>query len=252
MFSFLTSWLLPSHDTHHRAELDSPSVDHDDYPDLPEPTQSGHDDSAEDNLFFSALTAPYEPLPPPPRIVSLPRTSTSIEDQHCVRAAWSDPEPEEDLLGSESEDDEEMDISELPEQARQSLDQPAYQPVSKYSWAAGLPLSGSRLLYNIHVEPAYSLSIMKGRIGDRDMTYLCKRWRRAARSSWKGFYAELKLFSSPEYLRDMQGCGIPYLINLFSGADAISFVMALPHQSFWIEASADMPKELKKQAPTGA
>ncbi|KAL7285265.1 hypothetical protein ACG7TL_000359 [Trametes sanguinea] len=251
MLSFLSSWILPSsrssdlkhHHTHRGAELDSPSFDRDGSPDFASSVQPGHSDST----FFSVLTAPYEPLAPPPRIITPPNPPISSVNQLNATVAWTDPEPEEDDLGSESEDDEEMDLSELPEQARESLDQPAYQPVAKFSWATGLPLSGSELLYNIHVERSYSLSIMRGKIGDRDMTYLCKRWWRAARSSWKGFYAELKLFSSPLYLRDMQGCGIPYLINLYSGADAISFLMALPHQSFWIEASADMPNELKKQ-----
>ncbi|OSD03499.1 hypothetical protein PYCCODRAFT_1434395 [Trametes coccinea BRFM310] len=252
MLSFLSSWILPSsrrsdlthHHTQRGAELKSSSFNSDDVPDYPDPVQPGH---GADSSFLSVLTAPYEPLAPPPRIVLPPKPPISSVNQLHATVAWSDPEPEEDGSGSESEDDEEMDISELPEQARESLDQPAYQPVAKFSWTTGLPLSGSKLLYNIHVEPPYTLSIMRGKIGDRDMTYLCKRWWRAARSSWRGFYAELKLFSSPVYLRDMQGCGIPYLINLYSSADAISFVMALPHQSFWIEASADMPNELKKQ-----
>ncbi|CDO72306.1 hypothetical protein BN946_scf184977.g3 [Trametes cinnabarina] len=260
MFSFLTSWLVPSSSRLHLAELrnqqtqcgldsDSQFSERDSSPEYVEadPISRRNVNGAQENLFFSALTAPYEPIPPPPRhLIHAPRPARASESQSCATIDWSQPQDSDDF-SSDDEDQGEMDTSDMLVDPQGLLDRPAYQPVDKFSWAKGMSLVDTQLLYNIHVEKTYSSSLMKGRIGDRELMYICKRWTRAARPSWKGFYAELKLFSSPQYLRDMQGNGIPYLINVYSDPCAISFVMSLPHDSFWIEASADMPSELKKQ-----
>lgn len=39
---------------------------------------------------------------------------------------------------------------------------------------------------------------------------------------------------------------MPNIINVYDGPFSISFLMELPHTSFWMEASADMPNVLKK------
>ncbi|OJT06936.1 hypothetical protein TRAPUB_2209 [Trametes pubescens] len=155
-----------------------------------------------------------------------------------------------------------MDAPEIPGDL---LQQPAYMPMDKWRWTQNKPLSDAVTLRSISGTLPYALraesrdefllavvdatcatSIMRGKIDGTEVTYLCKSWSRASRDLWRGFYSELKLFSSPHYMRGMQGFIVPNIINLYESPSSISLLMELPHTSFWMEASADMPDVLKK------
>ena len=57
----------------------------------------------------------------------------------------------------------------------------------------------------------------------------------------------MALYASPTYLRTLQGDVIPTIIGLYLVEGKISVAMELPHTSFWIEASPDMPDSIKKK-----
>ncbi|KAI8995568.1 hypothetical protein BD414DRAFT_456506 [Trametes punicea] len=205
------------------------------------PSLRGDPTGPSSNLFFKALRAPYI-VPPSPQRPIRGLCERSGYQRGTTMTCASPPSP--DLSSSDDEDEDELDAPEVPEEL---LDRPVYEPTGKFAWAKNQPLSESNLLCNLHVDAMYSISLMKGRLGDREITYMCKSWSRIARPVWKGFYAEIKLYSSPRYLRDLQGSVVPNFINLYAGVCSISFVMEPPHHSFWIEASAHMPNVLKKQ-----
>ena len=61
----------------------------------------------------------------------------------------------------------------------------------------------------------------------------------------------MALYSSEQYLKPLQGVVVPRIIGVHILPGAVSIAMELPHQSFWMEASPDMPYFLKKRAMEG-
>lgn len=58
---------------------------------------------------------------------------------------------------------------------------------------------------------------------------------------------KIALFNSPKYLQPLQGDVVPRLITVLADPGSLSQVYELPHRSFWIEASFEMPIVLKER-----
>ncbi|KAG7099406.1 hypothetical protein E1B28_001259 [Marasmius oreades] len=79
-------------------------------------------------------------------------------------------------------------------------------------------------------------------IGDRQIKYICKTWR--ILQNWDGaLYSELALYK--KHMKNLQGNTVPSIITVLTGPTTLSVAMEPPHNSFWIEASIDMPLILK-------
>ncbi|KAI0639338.1 hypothetical protein C8Q77DRAFT_1152321 [Trametes polyzona] len=186
--------------------------------------------------FLTALYGPYTVPPPPPARLYLPHRSN-------YSAAYK-PTPAPTDASDSDNDDDELDVPEIPPDIP---DRPLYEPLPQWECAKEQPLCNAVTLSTIHSSTTTSLKVMRGKIGNTEVTYLCKSWSRHYRHKWEGLYPEVKMFSSPLYLRDLQGDVVPTLINIYDSASAVSLAMQLPHPSFWMEASSDMPKVLKKE-----
>ncbi|KAI0374234.1 hypothetical protein BV20DRAFT_1011035 [Pilatotrama ljubarskyi] len=187
--------------------------------------------------FYKALNAPYADSrsPPPPRP---PRPHQS----KCNAAVnWTERPPPD--MDSSDEEDDDMDA---PEILQDLGEQPLYRPVAHWAWTSGHALTNTVLLCNLHADAVCTTSLMRGTIDGTLVTYICKSWSRAMRHLWRGLPSELKLYEDPVYLRKLQGCIVPTVINVYDSPLAVSILTDLPHHSFWIEASADMPHVLKK------
>jgi hypothetical protein len=58
-------------------------------------------------------------------------------------------------------------------------------------------------------------------------------------------HTQLALYKDEHYLRPLQGDVLPWIIGVHVLPGVINVAMELPHHSFWIEASPDMPTILK-------
>ena len=67
------------------------------------------------------------------------------------------------------------------------------------------------------------------------------------RSAVLSLQLQLALYASPSYLRHLQGDVIPTIIGVYLIDGLVSVAMELPHSSFWIEASPDMPDAIKEK-----
>ncbi|KAH9849825.1 hypothetical protein C2E23DRAFT_888040 [Lenzites betulinus] len=189
--------------------------------------------------FFRALNAPYvnPPPPPPPR----PLTPPSYNCRAYVD--WRERPSLVDAVDSSDDEEDEMDTRYIPSHLRFRY---VYVPIPALKWTQGHSLTDDIHLSYINVHEQYTTSLIKGKIDDQEVISMCKSWSRESRSKWEGFFCELELYRSPRYLWNLQGKIVPKMINLYNGDTAISLLMAPPHTSFWMEASADMPHTLKK------
>ncbi|KAI0824228.1 hypothetical protein BC628DRAFT_1420311 [Trametes gibbosa] len=253
MFGFLTSWIVtprrpppppPPHIRTIRTKQDSPDTCTSSHPWPTKLVPVSHihpalgsdalDTNVSQSSFFRALNAPYiNPRPPPQR---------HAPHQSKCRATV-DWRTRPSLDADSSDDDEDMDAPAISDEL---LDRFVYEPVAKWGWTKGHPVVDAMLLSYVYGDSRCAMTVMKGKISGNEITYMCKSWSRASRLMWQGFYSELQLYSSPKYLRNLQGRIVPNVINLYDGPTAISLLMELPHHSFWMEASADMPNVLKK------
>ncbi|KAI0793440.1 hypothetical protein C8Q75DRAFT_804253 [Abortiporus biennis] len=128
-----------------------------------------------------------------------------------------------------------------------SLNRIIYTPHGEWAWANGLPIVDSEVLLTLGGGSTSSASIMRGRIGDRLETYIRQKWPLSSRNQWRGLFSELALYKSENHLKPLQGDLVPYVIGLYVNPDNFNVAMSLPHLSFWIEASPQMPFVLKHQ-----
>ncbi|KAI0669963.1 hypothetical protein C8Q78DRAFT_1079873 [Trametes maxima] len=194
------------------------------------------------NSFDAALNAPYNDVPPPPLAPYKPYQPVSGSRCRLTVSWGTRPAPNLDSSDDE-EENKELDAPEVPDDL---WERPAYTPVSRLAWTRGHPIVDTRLLHNMQVNPAFSITLMKGTIDGTELVYISKQWSLASRHMWRGFYSELKLYSSDKYLRNLQGIIVPRLINIYDSPTSFSLAFEPPHTSFWMEASADMPRVLKK------
>ncbi|KAH0838460.1 hypothetical protein J3R83DRAFT_6772 [Lanmaoa asiatica] len=73
------------------------------------------------------------------------------------------------------------------------------------------------------------------------------RWKTSKQKEWYGFYSELALYKSEQYLRPLQGDVVPHIIGVHVMPETVSMTMEMPHSSFWIESSPSMPHALKER-----
>ncbi|KAI0651787.1 hypothetical protein C8Q79DRAFT_1005044 [Trametes meyenii] len=201
---------------------------------------STHADTS--NSFNAALNAAYDDVLPPPLTPYKPYQPPS--DSRCRATVSWGARPAPNLDSSDEDvEAEELDAPEVPDDI---WEQPAYIPIPRLAWTRGHPIVDTRLLRNLQANPTFSIELMKGTIDGTELIYLSKHWSLASRCLWRGFYSELKLYSSHKYLRNLQGIIVPRLINVYNSPTSFSLAFEPPHTSFWMEASADMPRVLKK------
>jgi hypothetical protein len=58
---------------------------------------------------------------------------------------------------------------------------------------------------------------------------------------------KLALFTSPKYLRDLQGICVPRLLGIFKKNDFVTFAFELPHANSWMEAHPGLPLAIKNR-----
>ncbi|KAI0361696.1 hypothetical protein OH77DRAFT_1444463 [Trametes cingulata] len=187
--------------------------------------------------FYKALNAPYVDSPPAPR----PQPPKPYKSRCSATVDWTKRPPPD--MDSSDEEEDEFDV---PEAVENLMEVPLYRPISKWAWTSGHAFTNPVLLRTLHADPVCTTSLMRGIIDGTPVTYICKSWSRTMRHLWAGLLIELKLYNDPAYLRNLQGCIVPNVINVYDSPHAVSMLTELPHHSFWIEASADMPHVLKK------
>ncbi|KAF5382971.1 hypothetical protein D9757_006362 [Collybiopsis confluens] len=117
-----------------------------------------------------------------------------------------------------------------------------YTPHGKWGWTRGHRIAQEDSCY-LSAGAMCSTFFNRGRIADRVFKYICKSWN--TNMHWdNAFYSELALYK--KQLKPLQGRCVPHIINIFTGPASLNVAMEPPHSSFWIEASADMPLQLKK------
>ncbi|KAG9314528.1 hypothetical protein JVU11DRAFT_5325 [Chiua virens] len=77
-----------------------------------------------------------------------------------------------------------------------------------------------------------SASIDSGTVANKEIKYICRKWKMNKQKEWYGFYSELALYKSEQYLRPLQGDVVPHIIG----------VHILPEA-----ASPNMPDALKEK-----
>ncbi|KAH9898465.1 hypothetical protein C8Q73DRAFT_788645 [Cubamyces lactineus] len=198
-----------------------------------------HIPESKGSSFYKALSAPYtieqHALCPPQDLLT-----------DAVR--WT-PSPSPDASDSSESEGARQRKREATEAIQTHLDGliSAFKPKQAFAWTRNQPLTDIEKLCHLNGDGVKSISLKKGRLGDRAVTYVSKSWPRRTRHKWDGLFTELKLYSSPRYLGELQGSIIPPLMTIQQDASSVSLVMRTPHPSFWIEASADMPHVLKKE-----
>ncbi|KAF9535841.1 hypothetical protein CPB83DRAFT_901508 [Crepidotus variabilis] len=159
--------------------------------------------------FLRALNAPFSPTPFP--------------SSECHRAPRiSDPQVPVD---------------------HQPLSKPLFTASGNWEWLNGQPLHGIQELESLHDTELHKTTLRTCKAGDRSFACINKSWRLETRHP--GIMSELWLYKNP--LKSLQGRVIPKLIAVRVGPSRFNLVFDLPHQTFFIEPSADMPEVLKRR-----
>ncbi|KAI0335339.1 hypothetical protein GY45DRAFT_1317275 [Cubamyces sp. BRFM 1775] len=241
--NFFTSWVqgifhtYPSRQRRPSADVSPPP------PALTEVTFTlpwlDHIPESKDSSFYKALSAPH---------TIYPHGSHSPQESFINAVEWTPP-PSPDVSDSSESEDVRERMREATEIIQAHLDGliSAFNPDPVFAWAKDRPLTDIERLRQLTSGGLTSVSLKKGRIGRREVTYISKSWTRRMLLRWDGLFTELKLYASPRHLGNIQGFIVPPLMKVHQDAAAVSLVLQPPHRSFWIEASADMPNVLKKE-----
>ncbi|KZT74684.1 hypothetical protein DAEQUDRAFT_659131, partial [Daedalea quercina L-15889] len=190
-------------------------------------------DSPELTIFYRVLNAVYNPdalegAPPPPRPQILvppqiPGTTRSMDMIDWERKRRPPGADEDD-----SSDEENV--------RRTSRRIKAAQWRSSHRCPLGTSLYPLRRLglgsFDAHEGP--TLTVLSS-------------WSLRTQDQLEGFYRELALLKSSDYLLPLHGTVVPALINVTRSPLNACLNMAAPHPVFWMEASADMPFVLKNR-----
>ncbi|KAG8219964.1 hypothetical protein J3R82DRAFT_969 [Butyriboletus roseoflavus] len=187
--------------------------------------------------FFQVLTAPYHP---PAETPPLHRAQPHPDHVARCRATinWTSTEPTETTSPSHAS---------ASSQPASQLDQPIYQPHGRWAWTHGLSLDDPKQLLSLRKGAQCSASIDSGTVANKEIKYICRKWKMSKQKEWYGFYSELALYKSEQYLRPLQGDVVPHVIGVHIMPEAVSVTMEMPHSSFWIESSPSMPHALKEK-----
>ncbi|KAH9944441.1 uncharacterized protein BXZ73DRAFT_73955 [Epithele typhae] len=90
----------------------------------------------------------------------------------------------------------------------------------------------------LHESSSCATELGQALIGHRLTQLVRRRWLRDAPSAFVGSYRE--------YLRSMQGAGVPRVINVYDDVNYINLAIVPPHPTLWFNASAVMPHALKR------
>ncbi|TFK76919.1 hypothetical protein BDN72DRAFT_830091 [Pluteus cervinus] len=123
------------------------------------------------------------------------------------------------------------------------LHETIYKPSKPWAWTCNATLMDVRRHAMIAKTKRYSTHISTGKIGDKHVTFVEKTWSTSS-SLDKSFFSELALHKTR--LRKLRNLVSP-IMGVFASPHGITVAMEVPHRVFWIEASKDMPKVLKKK-----
>ncbi|KAF9015347.1 hypothetical protein BDQ17DRAFT_1340894 [Cyathus striatus] len=191
-----------------------------------------------DSIFWHVLTAPYMPLLP----LSTPKSLVDVEDMSSL----------EDFIDNSRHlnPDDCAEVSEyiIPRHSShgysaEQLNTPLWKPSKKWTWISGkIPentidqlLLKERKRYNVHLTTC--------EIDKKAVSYISKCWPISPHS--KAVNNEIQLYKTG--LNSLQGLIVPSLIQVFVRPGILNVAFELPHDTFWIEASSDMPSMLKKR-----
>ncbi|EDR15064.1 uncharacterized protein LACBIDRAFT_291562 [Laccaria bicolor S238N-H82] len=135
-----------------------------------------------------------------------------------------------------------------------SLAQPIYRPSGAWAWLDGLSLRDFslyicdcektilRLLKMVATSKLTSeqVELLAGRSG------IYPSHGHSTRDAMVSYQRHVKLALYKKQLKPLQGIVVPNIIGVFTGTRRINVAMEVPHSSFWIESSSDMPNVLKK------
>ncbi|KAF7310647.1 Serine/threonine protein kinase [Mycena chlorophos] len=185
------------------------------------------------SLFFTTLCAAFEhPQPSRRRIPQETQQTIPLE----LPVDWSKPEHPASSSPRRTKS--------LPKNfPRATLAKPIYTPPKEWEWTTGLPFQDTEPRIPLSSGAMCDVFVRTGLLGHEPLQYISKQWLTSTR--WHGFFSELALYKVQ--LKSLQGRVVPTLINVYAAVGAIDVAMKLPHASFWIEASADMPNVLKKR-----
>ncbi|KAH7924876.1 hypothetical protein BV22DRAFT_1090097 [Leucogyrophana mollusca] len=190
------------------------------------------------SVFFEVLTAPYRaPAPAPTWTPAPPRPGD--REKCAAMVHWAD---------TSSFDQEELTpATSAREELNPDLMLPIYRPHGRWAWADGLSVDTSKTLLSLRNGIMCSASIENGTIGGRELKFISRRWSTDKMTTWEGFHSELALYKSEQYLKQLQGDVVPYIIGVHVLPGAVAVTMEMPHPTFWMEASPTMPDILKER-----
>ncbi|KAF5355743.1 hypothetical protein D9756_003930 [Leucocoprinus leucothites] len=118
-----------------------------------------------------------------------------------------------------------------------------YIPKGRWQWTHQVVFENRPEEVQISNNHQYSLTVKTAKIYQETITYISKLWPRE--NKWDGFAREVALHKTQ--LRAIHGVAVPALIGVHTNFDGIQMTYDVPHHSFWIQASPDMPDVLKRR-----
>ncbi|KAJ3564252.1 hypothetical protein NP233_g8415 [Leucocoprinus birnbaumii] len=118
-----------------------------------------------------------------------------------------------------------------------------YAPKGRWQWTHQVTFENRAEEVPISHNRQYTLTLKTAKIYEETINYISKSWRRE--DKWEGFASEVALHKTQ--LRSIQGAAVPALIGVHTNFDGIQMTYDVPHHSFWIQASPDMPDVLKRR-----
>ncbi|KXN89851.1 hypothetical protein AN958_04855 [Leucoagaricus sp. SymC.cos] len=118
-----------------------------------------------------------------------------------------------------------------------------FMPKGRWQWTHQVPFEDRPEEIPISYNRRYTSSIRTAQIYQESITYVRKVWPRG--QQWDGFTREVALHKTQ--LRPIHGALVPALIGIHTNYDGVQMTYDIPHHSFWIQASPDMPDVLKRR-----
>ncbi|KAG6381346.1 hypothetical protein JVT61DRAFT_5756 [Boletus reticuloceps] len=71
---------------------------------------------------------------------------------------------------------------------------PSISPTGRWAWTHGLPFDDPTQLLSLRKGAQCSATIDSGTVGDKEIKYICRKWRMSKQKEWYGFYSEASPF----------------------------------------------------------
>ncbi|PCH33607.1 hypothetical protein WOLCODRAFT_135213 [Wolfiporia cocos MD-104 SS10] len=195
------------------------------------------------SIFYTVLTATavaHEPL----NSSDEPEPPAPINYEEDIKIESPDDAAPDNIHCGALDDDGDFSDS---DSSHDVVPEASYKPWGRWAWSASHPLKNIKRLLPLREGARCSAMLKSCDIGDRSMLYICKNWSTNQRFFWNSFLEEFWMYDSRYHLRALQGDVVPYLIKTHCDRKSCLMVMEPPHDSFWIEASPDMPYVLKER-----